>query len=106
VKDVTLMGVEPGDEWPEEEMPLEESAVSEDVYTSPNIDNIQEKNSENISNNRHELTMDLNKNKDQNQQENAKIVTKSEGPIEMEWDVDSSSNEEDDLDEDGQMKIF
>jgi hypothetical protein len=100
------MDVEPADEWPEEEMPSEESSVSEDVDTSPNINNIQEIPSEDISKSSDELITDLNENNDKKNLENVKIDTKSEGPVEMEWDVDSSSTEEDDLDEDGQMKIF
>jgi hypothetical protein len=48
----------------------------------------------------------LNENKGQKKLENIKIDTNSEGPIEMEWNVDSSTNNGEDLDEDGQMKIF
>ena len=106
VKDITLMDVEPADEWPEEEMPSEESALSEDVDSSPNIDNIQEVSSENISKSSDELITDLNENNDKKDLVKVKIDTKSEGPVEMEWDVDSTTTEEDDLDEDGQMKIF
>ena len=106
VKDITLMDVEPADEWPEEEIPSEESTVSEDIDTSPNIDKIQEIPSEDISKSSDELITDLNENNDEKDLENVKIDTKSEGPVEMEWDVDSSSNEEEDPNEDGQMKIF
>ena len=106
VKDITLMDVEPADEWPEEEIPSEESTVSEDIDTSPNIDKIQEITSEDISKSSDELITDLNENNDEKDLENVKIDTKSEGPVEMEWDVDSSSNEEEDPNEDGQMKIF
>ena len=106
VKDITLREVEPGNEWPEEEIPTEESAVGEDVDSSPDIDNYQEISSENTSKSSDELKTDLNENKDQKELENVEIDTKSEGPVEMEWDVDSPPNEEEDLDEDGQMKIF
>ena len=106
VKDITLLEVESGEEWPEEEMPTEESAVIEDVETSTNKVNIQEIPTDNISNTSDELTTDLNENKGQKKIENIKIDTNSEGPIEMEWNVDSSSNNGEDLDEDGQMKIF
>jgi len=106
VKDITLLEVEPGEEWPEQEIPTVESLISEDIDTSPNKDNIQETPTDDISNTGDELTTDLNENKGQKKLENIKIDTKSEGPVEMEWDVDSSSNEVDDLDEDGQMKIF
>ena len=106
VKDITLMDVEPADEWPEEEIPSEESTVSEDIDTSPNIDKIQEITSEDISKSSDEQITDLNENNDEKDLENVKIDTKSEGPVEMEWDVDSSSNEEEDSNEDGQMKIF
>ena len=73
-------------------------ALSEDVDSSPNIDNIQEVSSENISKSSDELITDLNENNDKKDLEKVKIDTKSEGPVEMEWDVDSSSNEEEDLD--------
>ena len=106
VKDITLMDVEPADEWTEEEIPSEESTVSEDIDTSPNIDKIQEITSEDISKSSDELITDLNENNNEKNLENVKIDTKSEGPVEMEWDVDSSSNEEEDPNEDGQMKIF
>jgi topoisomerase-4 subunit A len=106
VKDITLLEVEPGDEWPEQEIPTVESSQSEDIDTSPSKDNIQETPSDDISNTSDELTKDLNENKGQKKVENIKIDTNSEGPIEMEWNVDSSTNNGEDLDEDGQMKIF
>ena len=81
VKDITLMDVEPADEWPEEEMPSEEYALSEDVDSSPNIDNIQEVSSENISKSSDELITDLNENNDKKDLEKVKIDTKSEGPV-------------------------
>ena len=106
VKDITLLEVEPGDEWPEQEIPTVESSQSEDIDTSPSKDNIQETPTDDISNTSDELTKDLNENKGQKKVENIKIDTNSEGPIEMEWNVDSSTNNGEDLDEDGQMKIF
>jgi hypothetical protein len=106
VKDITLLEVEPGDEWPEQEIPTVESSQSEDIDTSPSKDNIQETPNDDISNTSDELTKDLNENKGQKKVENIKIDTNSEGPIEMEWNVDSSTNNGEDLDEDGQMKIF
>ena len=106
VKDITLMEVEPGDEWPQEDIHIEESAVIKNVQDSSNFENVQEIPSENISKSSDEQITDLDKNNELEKQENIKIDTKSESPVEMEWDVDSNPNEDEDLDEDGQMKIF
>ena len=106
VKDITLLEVEPGDEWPEQKIPTVESTISEDIDTSPDKDNIQDIPTNDISNTSDKLPTDLNENKGQKKLENIKIDTSSEGPIEMEWNVDSSTNKGEDLDEDGQMKIF
>ena len=106
VKDITLMEVEPGDEWPQEDVHIEQSAVIENIEESPNVDNVQEIPSENISKTNDEQITDLDKNNVMEKQENVKIDTKSESPVEMEWDVDSIPKEDEDLDEDGQMKIF
>ena len=106
VKDITLLEVEPGDEWPEQEIPTVESTISEDIDTSPDKDNIQDIPTNDISNTSDKLPTNLNDNKGQKKLENIKIDTSSEGPIEMEWNVDSSTNKGEDLDEDGQMKIF
>tara|TARA_B100000768_G_scaffold104596_1_gene97167 strand:+ start:3573 stop:6350 length:2778 start_codon:yes stop_codon:yes gene_type:complete len=106
VKDITLMEVEPGDEWPKEDIHIEESAVIKNVQDSSNFENVQEIPSENISNSSDEQITDLDKNNELEKQENIKIDPKSESPVEMEWDVDSNPNEDEDLDEDGQMKIF
>ena len=106
VKDITLMEVEPGDEWPKEDIHIEESAVIKNVQDSSNFENVQEIPSENISKSSDEQITDLDKNNELEKQENIKIDPKSESPVEMEWDVDSNPNEDEDLDEDGQMKIF
>ena len=108
VKDITLMDVEPGDEWPIEDVHIEKPNVIENVQDSSNVENIQEIPSENISKSGDEQITDLDKNNELEKQENIKIDTKSESPVEMEWDVDSIPNEnkDKDLDEDGQMKIF
>ena len=106
VKDIALMDVEPGDEWPIEDVHMEKPNVIENVQDSSNVENIQEIPSENISKSGDEQITDLDKNNELEKQENIKIDTKSESPVEMEWDVDSIPNEDEDLDEDGQMKIF
>ena len=106
VKDITLMEVEPGDEWPQEDVHIEQSAVIKNIEESPNVDNVQVIPSENISKTNDEQITDLDKNNVIEKQENVKIDTKSESPVEMEWDVDSIPKEDEDLDEDGQMKIF
>ena len=103
VKDLSLMQVEPGNEWPIENNDTEESILIEEIEDIPNIKN---QSTENITNSSKDLISDLDNTNEVLEEENIKIDTKSEKPIEMEWDVESPSNDEEDLDEDGQMKIF
>ena len=92
VKEITLMDVMEDDNWPVEEEPVlitadeatdsvESNDTIEDkkVINQPVVDTISNEESE-------ELNVDTN----------------SEGPVELEWDVDNDKA----ADEDGQMKIF
>ena len=92
VKEITLMDVMEDDNWPVEEEPVlitadeatdsvESNDTIEDkkVINQPVVDTISNEKSE-------ELNVDTN----------------SEGPVELEWDVDNDKA----ADEDGQMKIF
>ena len=65
MKDITLLEVEPGDEWPEQVISTVESTISEDIDTSPDKDNIQETSTVDISNNSDKLPTNLNENKGQ-----------------------------------------
>ena len=103
VKDLSLMQVEPGNEWPIENNDTEESILIEEIEDIPEIKN---QSTEYITNSSKDLISDLDNTNEDLKDENIKIDTKSEKPIEMEWDVESPSNDEEDLDEDGQMKIF
>ena len=94
VKDVTLVDVIPGEEWPEEIIPSENLELKED---SENIDSIIDEN--NSTNN-----VDGPNNKILEEKENINLDTNSETSIELEWDVKDEDNKE--SDEDGQMKIF
>ena len=94
VKEITLMDVMEDDNWPVEEEPvlitadeatdsIESNDTIEDkkVINQPIVDTISIEESE-------ELNVDTN----------------SEGPVELEWDVDIDNDKA--ADEDGQMKIF
>ena len=94
VKEITLMDVMEDDNWPVEEEPvlitadeatdsIESNDTIEDkkVINQPVVDTISIEESE-------ELNVDTN----------------SEGPVELEWDVDIDNDKA--ADEDGQMKIF
>ena len=94
VKDVTLVDVVPGEEWPEEIISSENLELKED---SKNIDSIIDKN--NSTNN-----VDAPNTKILEEKENINLDTNSETSIELEWDVKDEDNKE--SDEDGQMKIF
>ena len=94
VKDVTLVDVIPGEEWPEEIIPSENLELKED---SKNIDSIIDEN--NSTNN-----VDGPNTKILEEKENINLDTNSETSIELEWDVKDEDNKE--SDEDGQMKIF
>ncbi len=94
VKEITLMDVDEDGHWPVEEEPVlitadeatdsvESNDTIEDkkVINQPEVDTISIEESE-------ELNVDTN----------------SEGPVELEWDVDIDNDKA--ADEDGQMKIF
>ena len=94
VKEITLMDVMDDDNWPVEEEPVlitadeatdsvesNDTIEDEKVINQPVVDTISNEESE-------ELNVDTN----------------SEGPVELEWDVDIDNDKA--ADEDGQMKIF
>ena len=94
VKDVTLVDVIPGEEWPEEIISSETLEIKDD---SKNVEsNTDENNSTN--------NVDSPNNKILEEKENINLDTNSETSIELEWDVKDEDNKE--SDEDGQMKIF
>ncbi len=94
VKDVTLVDIIPGEEWPEEIIPSETLELKDD---SENVEsNTDEINSTN--------NVDAPNNKILEEKENINLDTNSETSIELEWDVKDEDNKE--SDEDGQMKIF
>ena len=94
VKDVTLVDVIPGEEWPEEIIPSETLELKEDS------ENVESNTDENNSTN----NVDAPNNKILEEKENINLDTNSETSIELEWDVKDEDNKE--SDEDGQMKIF
>tara|TARA_B100000035_G_scaffold79606_1_gene66662 strand:- start:7650 stop:10391 length:2742 start_codon:yes stop_codon:yes gene_type:complete len=94
VKEITLMDVDEDGHWPVEEEPVlitadeatdsvesNDTIEDEKVINQPVVDTISNEESE-------ELNVDTN----------------SEGPVELEWDVDIDNDKA--ADEDGQMKIF
>ena len=94
VKDITLVDVIPGEEWPEEIIPSETLEIKDH---SENVDsNTDENNSTN--------NVDSPNTKILEEKENINLDTNSETSIELEWDVKDEDNKE--SDEDGQMKIF
>ena len=94
VKDVTLVDIIPGEEWPEEIIPSETLEIKEDS------ENVESNTDENNSTN----NVDAPNNKILEEKENINLDTNSETSIELEWDVKDEDNKE--SDEDGQMKIF
>ena len=94
VKDVTLVDIIPGEEWPEEIIPSETLEIKDDS------ENIESNTDENNSTN----NIDVPNNKILEEKENINLDTNSETSIELEWDVKDEDNKE--SDEDGQMKIF
>ena len=94
VKDVTLVDIIPGEEWPEEIIPSETLEIKDDS------ENIESNTDENNSTN----NVDAPNNKILEEKENINLDTNSETSIELEWDVKDEDNKE--SDEDGQMKIF
>ena len=94
VKDVTLVDIIPGEEWPEEIISSETLEIKDD---SENVgSNTDENNSTN--------NVDAPNTKILEEKENINLDTNSETSIELEWDVKDEDNKE--SDEDGQMKIF
>jgi topoisomerase-4 subunit A len=94
VKDVTLVDIIPGEEWPEEIIPSETLELKDDS------ENVESNTDENNSTN----NVDAPNTKILEEKENINLDTNSETSIELEWDVKDEDNKE--SDEDGQMKIF
>jgi len=94
VKDVTLVDIIPGEEWPEEIIPSETLEIKDDS------ENVESNTDENNSIN----NVDAPNTKILEEKENINLDTNSETSIELEWDVKDEDNKE--SDEDGQMKIF
>jgi topoisomerase-4 subunit A len=94
VKDVTLVDIIPGEEWPEEIISSETLEIKDDS------ENVESNTDENNSTN----NVDAPNTKILEEKENINLDTNSETSIELEWDVKDEDNKE--SDEDGQMKIF
>ena len=94
VKDITLVDVIPGEEWPEEIIPSETLEIKDDS------EDVESNTDENNSTN----NVDSPNTKILEEKENINLDTNSETSIELEWDVKDEDNKE--SDEDGQMKIF
>ena len=86
IKDITLLDVAEGEEWPEE-----------------SVDEVISASNESIENNKVPLDVADDKN-DKKSNENNVSEESKEGPVEMEWDVNDDNNQE--LDDNGQIKIF
>ena len=86
IKDITLLDVAEGEEWPEE-----------------SVDEVISASNESIENNEVPLDVADDKN-DKKSNENNVAEESKEGPVEMEWDVNDNNNQE--LDDNGQIKIF
>ena len=87
IKEITLLHVVEGEEWPEE------TSVDEAINDS----------TENVENNEVAIDEAEDKNVKKSNENNDAEVSK-EGPVEMEWDVNDENNQE--LDDNGQIKIF
>jgi topoisomerase-4 subunit A len=94
VKDVTLVDIIPGEEWPEEIISSETLEIKDDS------ENVESNTDENNSTN----NVDAPNTKILEEKENINLDTNSETSIELEWDVKDEDNKQ--SDEDGQMKIF
>ena len=86
IKDITLLDVAEGEEWPEE-----------------SVDEVISASNESIENNEVPIDVADDKN-DKKSNENNVSEESKEGPVEMEWDVNDDNNQE--LDDNGQIKIF
>ena len=86
IKDITLLDVAEGEEWPKE-----------------SVDEVISASNESIENNEVPLDVADDKN-DKKSNENNVAEESKEGPVEMEWDVNDDNNQE--LDDNGQIKIF
>ena len=96
VKEIILMDVDDDGHWPVEDEPVLINA-NEGTDTIESNDTIED---EKVINQPVVDTIPKEESKDLN------VDTNSEGPLELEWDVDISSEEDKGADEDGQMKIF
>ncbi len=94
VKEITLMDVMDDDNWPVEEEPVLITA-DEATDSIESNDTIEDKKVIN------QPVVDVISNEES---EELNVDTNSEGPVELEWDVDIDNDKA--ADEDGQMKIF
>ena len=96
VKEIILMDVKEGEDWPMEENPLNQNQIDESTENIPKEEHLNDKLEDIIPNDVPKTKVSLITKKQIN------IDTNSESPVELEWDL----NNNEDKDEDGQMKIF
>ena len=98
VKDITLLDVVDGEDWP-----IETEQVSQVLETNENTDDDPLVN--NATENIEVIEVDKAEKAPKTQDDNTKSKTDStnEKPIEVEWDID---DDQQDLDDNGQIKIF
>ena len=96
VKEIILMDVDDDGHWPVEDEPvlINANAGTDTIESNDTIEDEKVINQPVVDTIPKEESKDLN------------VDTNSEGPVELEWDVDISSEEDKGADEDGQMKIF
>ena len=94
VKEITLMDVMEDDNWPVEEEPVLITAdeATDSIESNDTIEDEKVINQPVVDTISNEESAELN------------VDTNSEGPVELEWDVDIDNDKA--ADEDGQMKIF
>tara|TARA_B100000524_G_scaffold83179_2_gene38375 strand:- start:349 stop:3090 length:2742 start_codon:yes stop_codon:yes gene_type:complete len=94
VKEITLMDVMEDDNWPVEEEPVLITAdeATDSIESNDTIEDKKVINQPVVDTISNEESAELN------------VDTNSEGPVELEWDVDIDNDKA--ADEDGQMKIF
>ena len=101
IKEIILMDVQDGEDWPDEEDSIENNLLNQNQIDE-STENIIEK--VNLNSELDEVkTKEIQKTKDSvTTKKQINIDTNSESSVELEWDVNNNN----DKDEDGQMKIF
>ena len=98
VKEIILMDVSEDNQWPVEEGPVL-VAKDETILSADSTDEIEEDDKLIIQ----PVIETINKEKS----EELNVDTNSEGPVELEWNVEiNTENDDKEADDDGQMKIF